>query len=67
MDINEIFLFLLWAMLYLMLYLTVAVFVVGILYVCYLVLAVLWLLLFDRKRLRAAYLAAAQGSQSTKA
>jgi len=65
MDINEIFLFLLWAMLYL----TVAVFVVGILYVCYLVLAVLWLLLFDRKRLRAAYLAAlaAQGSQSTKA
>jgi len=65
MVIIEIFLFLMFALMYL----TLAVFVVGILYVCYLVLAVFWLLLFDRKRLRSAYLAAlaAQGSQSTKA
>jgi hypothetical protein len=65
MVMIEILLFFLYALMYL----TLAVFVVGILYVCYLVLAVCWLLLFDRKRLRAAYLAAlaAQGSQSTKA
>jgi len=65
MVMIEIILLLLWVLLYL----TLAVFVVGILYVCYLVLAVFWLLLFDRKRLRAAYLAAvaAQGSQSIKA